>query len=69
MTKKGSNCFLQLLDVNVSLILANAPWLPHPILRLPAEEGRSLFHPQAAATWGNLESLGLGQSEGTAWML
>lgn len=69
MTKKGSNCFLQLLEAHVSLILVIALWPPRPIPCLLSEEGRSPCCHQAAVGWGNLKSFSLGQFKGTAHSL
>lgn len=66
MTKKGSKCFLQLLEANISLVFVIPPWPPHPSPCLLSEDGRSLHCPQAAARLGNLESLCLCQFKGWA---
>lgn len=71
MTKEGSKCFLQFLEAKISPILVIAPWPLHPILHLLSEEGRSPHYPQAAAGWGNLKSLNMGQfrEAASAWVL
>lgn len=68
MTKEGSKWFLK---ANISPTVIIAPWLLCPILYLLLEEGRSPHCPQAAAGWGNLKSLNMGQFRGavSAWVL